>query len=136
MRDALCQACARGVDVRLVIPYIPDKKTVYRITRLHAEELSKAGVKVYLYAPGFIHAKSMVCDDEYGVVGTINLDYRSLYLHFENAVYFSGCQAVLDLKKDCEDTIAVSTLYQGNKKKRKLFGRIIDGLLRLVENLL
>ena len=136
MRDALCQACARGVDVRLVIPYIPDKKTVYRITRLHADELRKAGVKVYLYAPGFIHAKSMVCDDEYGVVGSINLDYRSLYLHFENAVYFSGCQAVLDLKKDCENTMAVSTPYQENIKKRKLLGRIIDGLLRLVENLL
>lgn len=135
MRDAICQACARGVDVRLVIPGIPDKKTAYRITRRHADDLQKAGVKVYTYTPGFIHAKSMVCDDEYAVVGTINLDYRSLYLHFENAVYFSGCQAVLDLKKDCEQTFAVSAPYTGRKKRSKIVGRLIDAVLRLVENL-
>lgn len=135
MRDALCQACARGVDVRVVIPGIPDKKTAYRITRRHADDLRKAGIKVYTYTPGFIHAKSMVCDDESAVVGTINLDYRSLYLHFENAVYFSGCQAVLDLKRDCEQTFAVSCLYEGRKRRSKIIGRVFDALLRLIENL-
>lgn len=136
MRAALIQAAARGVDVRIVTPGIPDKKMTYRLTRANYELLMKAGVKVYQYTPGFIHAKSMLCDDECAVVGTINLDYRSLYLHFENAVYFSNCKAVEDLKRDYEETFAVSKLCTPENTKRGLVGRLVDSVLRIFETLL
>lgn len=136
MRGALCMAAARGVDVRIVTPGIPDKKMVFRLTRANYGMLMKAGVKIYEYTPGFIHAKSMVSDDECAVVGTINLDYRSLYLHFENAVYFSGCDAVLDVKRDAEETFAVSRLCTAEDIKRGVIGRVIDSLLRVFETLL
>lgn len=135
MRMSLCHAAARGVDVRIVTPGIPDKKTIYRLTRANYMPLLKHGVKIYEYTPGFIHAKSMVCDDECAVVGTINLDYRSLYLHFENAVYFSGCQAVADVKQDCEETFALSKLCTVENCKRGIFGRLTDSLLRVFETL-
>ena len=96
----------------------------------------RAGVKIYEYTPGFIHAKSMLCDGEYAVVGTINLDYRSLYLHFENAVYFSGCAAVADLKNDCEEVFAVSKLCTQKDPKRTVLGRWLDAVLRLFETLM
>ena len=135
MRSALCLAAARGVDVRIVTPAIPDKKTIYRLTRANYPILMKAGVKIYEYTPGFIHAKSMLCDDACAVVGTINLDYRSLYLHFENAVYFQDERAVADLKRDCEETFAVSKLCTAENTKRGVFGRMIDSLLRIFETL-
>ncbi|MDF2801616.1 MAG: cardiolipin synthase, partial [Anaerocolumna sp.] len=83
MKYALTMAAKRGIDVRIVTPGIPDKKIVYRLTRSNYAPLIKSGVRIYEYTPGFIHAKSYVCDDELAVVGTINMDYRSLYLHFE-----------------------------------------------------
>ena len=135
MRGAICLAAARGVDVRIVTPGIPDKKTIYRLTRANYSVLMKAGVKIYEYTPGFIHAKSMLCDGECAVVGTINLDYRSLYLHFENAVYFKDEKAIADLKRDCEETFAVSTLCTTENTKRNIFGRILDSLLRVFETL-
>ncbi len=135
-RGALCRAALRGVDVRIVTPSIPDKKTVYRLTRANYGILMRAGVKIYEYTPGFIHAKSMVCDEKYAVVGTINLDYRSLYLHFENAVYFANCPAVGALVRDCEDTFAVSKLCTKENTKRGVFGRLFDAVLRVFETLL
>ena len=83
MTNALCLAAKRGVDVRIMTPGVPDKKTVYQLTRSHYPELLDNGVKIYEYTPGFIHAKCVVADDKVAVVGTINFDYRSLYLHFE-----------------------------------------------------
>ena len=136
MRSALCLAAARGVDVRIVTPGIPDKKMIFRLTRANYEVLMKSGVKIYEYTPGFIHAKSMVSDDECAVVGTINLDYRSLYLHFENAVYFSGCETVKDVKRDAEEVFAVSKLCTAENTKRGLIGRLVDSLLRVFETLL
>ena len=136
MRMALCQAAMRGVDVRIVTPGIPDKKMVFRLTRANYGILMRAGVRIYEYAPGFIHAKSMVCDDESAVVGTINLDYRSLYLHFENAVYFSGCDAVIDVKRDCEEVFTVSKECTLENTKRGLVGRLVDSIMRLFETLL
>ena len=135
LRSALCLAAARGVDVRIVTPAIPDKKMIYRLTRANYGILMKSGVKIYEYTPGFIHAKSMVSDDECAVVGTINLDYRSLYLHFENAVYFSGCDAVMDVKKDCEEIFAVSKACGAGYPKRNLIGRVVDSVLRVFETL-
>ena len=124
------------MDVRIVTPGVPDKKMVYRLTRANYSVLMKAGVKIYEYTPGFIHAKSMLCDDEQAVVGTINLDYRSLYLHFENAVYFKDCAAIAELKRDCEETFAMSTLCTPENTKRNVFVRARDSILRLFETLL
>ena len=135
MRGAICLAAERGVDVRIVTPGIPDKKTIYRLTRANYSVLMKAGVKIYEYTPGFIHAKSMLCDGESPVVGTINFDYRSLYLHFENAVYFKDEAALADLKRDCEETFAISSLCTPENVKRNVFGRIWDSLLRVFETL-
>ena len=135
LRTELLMAAARGVDVRIVVPGIPDKKTIYRITRANYPSLMKAGVKIYEYTPGFIHAKSMVCDDEYAVVGTVNFDYRSLYFHFENAVYFTDPSAVAAVKRDAEETFAVSKLCTPENTKRTPIGRIFDSLLRVFETL-
>lgn len=136
MRSAICRAALRGVDVRLVTPAVPDKKTVFRLTRANYGILMKAGVKIYEYTPGFIHAKSMVCDDECAVVGTINLDYRSLYHHFENAVYFSGSEAVAAVKRDCEETFAVSKQCTAENVKRGIIGKLVDSVLRVFETLM
>ena len=136
MQSTLCRAAMRGVDVCIVTPSIPDKKTVYRMTRANYSILMSAGVKIYEYTPGFIHAKSMLCDGECAVVGTVNLDYRSLYLHFENAVYFANCPAVDELKRDCEETFALSKLCTKESIKRGIMGRFIDSILRIFETLL
>ena len=136
LRGALCTAALRGVDVRIVTPGIPDKKTIFRLTRANYTVLIKAGVKIYEYTPGFIHAKSIISDDECAVVGTINFDYRSLYHHFENAVYFSGTDAVLSLKRDCEETFAISKECTLENTKRGIIGRQIDAVLRVFETLL
>ena len=136
IRASLCRAAMRGVDVRIVTPGIPDKKIAYRLTRANYDVLMQAGVRIYEYTPGFVHAKMMVCDDQYAVVGTINLDYRSLYLHFENAVYFSNCQAVMDVKTDCEETFSLSYERQPEDNRRSVKGRVFDAVLRLFETLM
>lgn len=105
MMTALCLAAKSGVDVRLMTPGIPDKKLVFLLTQSYYEQLLEAGVKIYEYQPGFLHAKSFVCDDEIAVVGTINLDYRSLYLHFEDGVWIYRNQVIHDIKKDFTDTL-------------------------------
>ena len=83
---ALCNAAKSGVDVRIITPHIPDKRYVFEVTRAHYPPLLRAGVRIYEYTPGFIHAKNFVVDDRFAVVGTINLDYRSLFLHFEDTL--------------------------------------------------
>ena len=135
IRSSLCRAAMRGVDVRIVTPGIPDKKITYRLTRANYDILMRAGVKIYEYTPGFLHAKSMLIDDECAVVGTINLDYRSVYHHFENAVYFSNCKALNDLKRDCEEVFSVSKLCLKENTKRRFLGRLTDGILRVFETM-
>ena len=100
MTRALGLAARRGVDVRIITPGIPDKKTVYQMTRSYYSGLTRQGVRIFEYSPGFCHAKMCVRDGETAVVGTSNLDYRSLYLHFENDVILHGCDAVGDVEKD------------------------------------
>jgi len=102
--NALCYCARRGVDVRIILPGIPDKKTAYCLAKTHFAALTAAGVKLYTYTPGFVHAKSFVVDDTEAVVGTINLDYRSLYHHFECAVYLHGSPAVADIEQDFQET--------------------------------
>ena len=127
---ALQMAAKRGVDVKVVTPGIPDKKIVYRLTRSYYGDLLDAGVKVYEYTPGFLHAKSFVCDDEIAVVGTINLDYRSLYLHFECATLLYKSKTIADIKGDADESIAQSKEILPNKKKRFL-SELFDAILHL-----
>ncbi len=103
MALALQLAAKRGVDVRIITPGVPDKKTVYAVTRSYYAGLATQGVRIFEYSPGFCHAKMCVCDREIATVGTSNLDYRSLYHHFENDVLFSDCRAVRDVAADFED---------------------------------
>ena len=105
MMTALCLAAKSGVDVRIMTPGIPDKKLVFILTQSYYRHLLEAGVKIYEYQPGFLHAKSFVSDDEIGVVGTINLDYRSLYLHFEDGVWIYRNRVIQDIKDDFIQTM-------------------------------
>lgn len=137
MEREMIMAAKRGVDVRIITPGIPDKKTVFEVTRSYYTELVKAGVRIYEYTPGFIHAKECICDDQLAVIGTINLDYRSLYLHFENGVLMYRCQAVMQMKQDYEHTIADSKeVTEEYKKLHPLKVRIKRGLLRVFAPLL
>lgn len=132
MITALTLAAQSGVDVRIITPRIPDKKAIFMVTRSFYEPLTKAGVKIYEFVPGFIHCKMMVADDEYAVVGSINLDYRSLYLHFECAAYMYHCKVIEAIKEDILDTIEQSEemTYEYCLKLNKPY-RLWLSLLRL-----
>ncbi len=108
---ALCNAAKSGVDVRIITPHIPDKRYVFEVTRAHYQPLLEAGVQIYEYTPGFIHAKNFVVDDRFATVGTVNLDYRSLFLHFEDGVWLCEAPCIRDIRKDFEATLKVSELY-------------------------
>ena len=131
----LCQsienAALRGVDVRIIVPHIPDKKLVFGMTRSFYHRLMKSGVKIYEYKPGFIHAKSYIADDEYAMIGTINLDYRSLVHHFENGVWMYQCESIKDLKKDIEETMAKSIEVTPDMLKTGLFTRFVRSIVRI-----
>ena len=131
MITALTFAAKRGVEVRLIVPGVPDKKTVFALTRSYYRELIEAGVEIYEYTPGFIHAKMFVSDDRTAVVGSINLDYRSLYLHFECAALLLGCKAVADVEADMQNTFArCRRLTVADCKKDRLIRRLTGWLLR------
>ena len=106
MTHALTLAAKRGVDVRIITPGIPDKKMVYSVTRSFYNSLVRDGVRVYEWTPGFNHAKMCLVDGQMATCGTINLDYRSLYHHFENGCFFCGCEAVRDMEADFTETFA------------------------------
>lgn len=132
LNDALIRAARRGVDVRIMMPGIPDKKLVYRISRSYYGPLLNAGVRIFEYTPGFVHAKALVCDDGIASIGTSNLDYRSLFLHFECNSIFADSSIVADLKNDFEDTL---TKCRERKPDDKLPGTkygVIEALLRLI----
>lgn len=105
MLTALCTAAQSGIDVRIVTPGIPDKSYVYAVTRSYYAQLIRAGVRIYEYTPGFLHAKMIVSDDEIAIVGTINMDFRSFYLHFECGSVFYHSSIIKDVKADILDTI-------------------------------
>lgn len=133
----LTSASKRGVDVRIFTPGIPDKKLVYRLTRSYYAPLLKAGVRIFEYTPGFLHAKQMVSDDTTAVVGTINLDYRSLYLHFENAVLLYKCPAISDIYRDFETMQPkCCEVLSDPGKKMPLHRRAFQSVLRLFSPLL
>ncbi len=124
-------AALRGVDVRIILPHIPDKRLVFGMTRSFYPRLMKAGVRIYEYTPGFIHAKSYLADDEYAMIGTINLDYRSLVHHFENGVWMYRCEAIKDLKRDIEETLEGSREVTREDLKTSLPARLLRALVRI-----
>ncbi|MBR3687024.1 MAG: cardiolipin synthase [Clostridia bacterium] len=131
----LCQsienAALRGVDVRIIVPHIPDKKIVFGMTRSFYHRLMKAGVRIYEYKPGFVHAKSYIADDEYAMIGTINLDYRSLVHHFENGVWMYRCESIKDMKNDIEETMAKSIEITSDMLKTGPITRLIRSVVRI-----
>ena len=129
LETALKYAGQRGIDVKLILPGIPDKKLAYSLAKSHYSQLLKAGVKIYEYTPGFVHAKVWTSDDEKGVVGTINLDYRSLYHHFECATYMYQTDCISDIERDFQDTLAkcrqvTEETIRGTEKFYKILGPI------------
>ena len=136
LQTALCMAAKRGVDVRMITPGIPDKKLVYRLTRSYYPTLLRAGVKIYEYTPGFIHAKSFVCDDKLCVVGTINMDYRSLYLHFECGTLMYNNPEIKQVKRDDLETMEKCRKVELSDMKTNFIGELFDSFLRSVAPLL
>lgn len=137
MVRALSRAAESGVDVRVITPHIPDKWYVHAVSRTHYERLIEAGVRVYEYLPGFIHAKQMVSDDKICVVGTTNMDYRSFYLHYECGIVFynsSICSVVRDDVLDTLDTCIEITAEAA--RAIPLGQRIIAAVIKIFEPLL
>ena len=131
MINSLILSAKRGVDVRIVVPGIPDKKIVYSLTTSYFETLIKNGVKIYKYTPGFVHSKVFISDDNIATVGTINLDYRSLYLHFECGVFMQDVEVINEVKKDLVETIEKSHLVSKKDATPKFFKGVWQAVLRL-----
>ena len=130
MVTALRFAAQRGVDVRLVLPHIPDKKYAFKLAKSHYRELLTAGVKIYEYTPGFVHGKVFLSDDVQAVVGTINLDYRSLYHHYECAAYLWKVPALSEIKADFQNTFEKS--QPATPPKRSLITAVLKLLAPLM----
>lgn len=128
---AMLAAVRRGVDVRIIMPGIPDKKLIFRMSRSFYQVLLNGGVKIYEYTPGFVHAKSFVSDDKVATIGTVNLDYRSLFLHFENNSLFYRSSIVEKIKEDFLTTQALCSEVQPYDKRRYSRRWAVDGLLRI-----
>ena len=130
LETALRYAGQRGIDVKLILPGIPDKTVAYSLAKTHYRSLLEAGVKIYEYEPGFVHAKVCVSDDEKAVVGTINLDYRSLYHHFECASYMYKTDCIPAIEQDFQQTLVkcrqvTIESYKNEKPIYKIMGPIM-----------
>lgn len=129
---ALCNAAKSGVDVRIITPHIPDKRYVFEVTRAHYSPLLEAGVRIYEYTPGFVHAKNFVVDATYATVGTVNLDYRSLFLHFENGVWMYRTSCIEDIQQDFLNTLEQCEEITLRKTRRlSVFGYLYRSILRV-----
>lgn len=128
---AIENAALRGVDVRIIVPHIPDKKLVFEMTRSYYARLTAAGVRLYEYAPGFIHAKCYLADDEIAMVGTINLDYRSLVHHFENGVWMYRCECLPAIRMDFADTLQKSIQVNEELIKTDALHRLLRALVKI-----
>ena len=131
LMDAFVRAAQRGVDVRIIMPGIPDKPLVYRMSRSYYPPLLEAGVKIYEYTPGFVHAKGCVIDDEIGTIGTVNLDYRSLFLHFENNSLFYRAPLLKELREDFAATQALSVERTLDSMELTFTKWLFNGVLRI-----
>ncbi|MGN0612634.1 MAG: cardiolipin synthase [Porcipelethomonas sp.] len=136
MCQAIENAAIRGVDVRIITPHIPDKKIILVMTRSHYRRLSEAGVKIYEYEPGFVHAKVYLSDDEYAIVGTINLDYRSLVHHFENGVWLYRHEVLRQIRDDMTSTMAQSVEITSENIPNTLPQRAVCELVRIFSPML
>ena len=138
--NELCQAienaAMRGIDVRIITPHIPDKKVVFVMTRSYYKSLMDAGVKIYEFEPGFVHAKAYLSDDKYAIVGTINLDYRSLVHHFENGVWMYKHEVLSQIKEDMEGTMKQSIEMSDDLIKNTLLQRFIRAVVRVFSPML
>lgn len=126
LKNALQSAAMRGVDVRIYTPGIPDKKLIFTVTRSHYKQLLRDGVKIFQYTPGFLHAKSIIADDYVGIVGTINLDYRSLIHHYECGVWMYRTRALEQLKADIEKIEEVSQPQDHTTAKLNILQRLVS----------
>ena len=132
MVTALTYAARRGVDVRILMPGIPDKPYAFWLGHSYYKELLENGVRIYEYMPGFVHGKAFVADGKRGVIGTINLDFRSLYLHFENAVYLHEVPAIKDMEADFEACLLESTeIDQEALRKFPWYKLFLGNLLKI-----
>lgn len=137
LETALCFAAQRGVDVKLILPGVPDKKVAYSLAKTHYRVLNNAGVKIYEYTPGFVHAKVFTSDDIKAVVGTINLDYRSLYHHFECATYMYKTDCIADIEKDFQETLEkCREVTSDSIKNEKYSYKLIGGLAKMISPLM
>ena len=137
INNALMSAAKSGIDVRIITPHIPDKWYVHAVSRAHYELLTQAGVRIYEYTPGFIHSKVYLVDDRYAVTGTVNLDFRSLYLHFENAVYLFEAECVEAIAEDFRNTFPVCEEITWRKtRKTNLLQRLLRTALRIFSPLM
>lgn len=137
MITALTYAAKRGIDVKIIMPDIPDKKYAFALAKTYYPELLRAGVRIYQYVPGFVHAKVFTSDDEKAVVGTINLDYRSLYLHFECGVLLYQSQEITRVEEDFQETLKLCReITMDNYRLEKLGTRFFGRVLRLLAPLM
>ena len=137
METALRYAGERGIDVRLILPGIPDKQLAYALAKAHYKRLNESGVKIYEYTPGFVHAKVVLSDDVKAVVGTINFDYRSLYHHFECGAYMYQTTCLPDIKADFEDMfpkckVVTEETIRHEKLKYKILGQCTKAIAPLM----
>ena len=132
MESALIIAAKSGVDVRIITPHYPDKKSVFEVTKSNYENLLKNGVKIYEFIPGFIHSKNFISDDEIAVVGTTNLDYRSFYLHFELSVLFFKSSIIDDLKNNFTSTLLLCEEIEIDSEHLSFFRRIFRAAARIM----
>ena len=132
METALTFAAKRGVDVKIILPHIPDKKYAFALAKSHYKTLIQAGVEIYEYTPGFVHAKVFVVDGYKATVGTINLDYRSFYHHFECGVYLEGVQEIKKMEADFLGTMALSQrITLEDVRKEKKFTKIVGWTMKI-----
>ena len=137
LETALKFAAERGIDVRIILPGIPDKKAAYSLAKTHYRSLVRSGVKLYEYTPGFVHAKLFVSDDEKAVVGSINLDYRSLYHHFECATYLYKVPAITQIEEDFLATQEkCAPVTEETIRNEKRFYKMLGGVMKLVAPLM
>ena len=136
LTEDIKNAAMRGVDVRIVTPFIPDKKLIQIVTRGAYPDLMEAGVRIYEYTPGFIHSKNVISDDELAVVGTINFDYRSLVHHYENAVLMYQTESIADIKQDFEDLFDVSKEISLETLQNSWYQRLLKEIMQLFAPLL
>lgn len=134
--NTIANTAIRGVDVRIIVPHIPDKKFVFNMTKSNYRQLIKQGVKIYEYTPGFIHAKSYIADDKIGIIGTINLDYRSLTHHFENGIWLYDEQIINEMKNDFIETQNKSEFMNNKKHKDNVFTKLFNVIIKLFAPLL